>query len=200
MTRTRALAAFAGVAALIIPGASPASAAFWSHEDAVGDVVSHTVTVDDDDVVEVRPGNTDTDVTRVSLDHRIRRLVLRTTLRDITAGSGFAMYDLRTDDRRYYAFQRLGRDRSFPAFHLARWHDDRRVRCAGVERRVDRTVGRATLHIPRRCLGRPEWVRVGTGVAKFEETDTSFTFFADDAMRDAEVVDKLGLSPRLGSD
>lgn len=199
---SRAVAALAGVAALTLTGMSPASAAQWRHDDAVGDVQTQTTTFDEEtgEVQEgeptAAPDNTDTDVTRISVNHRTHRVVLRTTLRDVTGKSGIAFYEIRAGARRYSVLQRLGRDRAFPAFYFSRANGDR-VRCADVERDVDRAANRATLEIPRRCLGRPAWVRVGAGVAKIEGTETSSTFVADDAMRDAVVKDRLALSPRV---
>ena len=117
-------------------------------------------------------------------------------LRDVTVNSGVVIYDIRTGHRRYSVMQRLGTDRMFPALHISRGNEDR-VRCTGVERSVDRAGNRATVSIPRRCLGSPGWVRVGAGVAKFDATETSFTYLLDDALRDAVVVDELALSPRV---
>jgi hypothetical protein len=147
------------------------------------------------------PDNTDTDVTGVSVDHRTHRVVLTTSLRDITRTSGVAVYEIRTGTRRYALMQRLGKDQTFPAFDFSRANGDR-VRCAGVERRVDRAAESATLNIPRHCLGRPEWVRVGVGAAKIDatqldEANYTFAFFADDALKDASVLDELALSPRV---
>lgn len=198
----RALGVLAGAAALIITGMSPASAAIWRHDDAVGDVQSQIDVFDEDTggVTEgefvVAPDNTDTDVSRVRVSHRTHRISLKTTLRDITASSGFVVYDVRTDGRRYSVMQRLGRDRLFPAFDLSGANGGR-VKCAGVRRTVDRTANRATVSIPRRCLGRPAWVRVGAGAVKFDLTDTSASYLVDDALRDALVNDSLGVSPRI---
>ena len=67
------------------------------------------------------PDNTDTDVIRVGVNHRAQRVVLKTTLRDVTVNSGLVIYYLRTGNRRYSVLQRLGTGRMFPAFqHLAR--------------------------------------------------------------------------------
>ena len=199
---SRALAALAGVAALTITGMSPASAAYWAHDDAVGDVQSQTETYDEEtgEVLvgepTIAPDNKDTDVTRVGVNHRIHQVVLKTTLRDLTVRSGLAVYEIRTGARTYFVLQRLGTDRMLPAFFFSRANGER-VRCAGVGRSVDRAADRATLRIPRHCLGHPETVRVGAGVAKFDATDTSFTFLVDDALQDALISDELGLSPRV---
>ena len=200
---SRALATLSGVAALTLAGSAPASAAYWSHVDAVGDVVSQTDTYDEETgqgqegepITE--PDNTDTDVTRVIVNHRTHQTVLKVRLRDITARSGFVVYDIRTDTRRYSVMQRLGTAQMFPAFDFTRSNGDR-VRCTGVERSVDRVANHATVRIPRRCLGDPRWLRIGVGVAKFDaESENSFTFWADDALRAALVRDSLGLSPRV---
>lgn len=199
---SRALAALAGVAALTITGVMPASAADWAHDDAVGDVQAQTETFDEGtgDVEEgeptTAPDNTDTDITRVAVDHRAHRIVLQTTLRDLTVDSGVVVYEIRTGTRNYSVLQRLGTDKTFPAFAFFRANGDR-VRCTGVERNVDRAANVATLNIPRRCLGRPAWVRVGVGALKLDMTETSFSVFSDDAMRDAVVSDELVFSPRV---
>jgi hypothetical protein len=200
--RCRALAVLAGAATLTLTGLSPATAARWAHDDALGDVQSVTDTFDPGTgeghtgEPTSAPDNTDTDVDRVSLRHSSNRVVLHLDLRNITVNSGIAVYDIRTDVRNYSVMQRLGTDRSFPAFDISRANGNR-VRCAGVERSVDRAANRATLSIPRRCLDRPRWVRVGTGAAKFKETETSFTVLLDDAVRDAGTTDDLALSPRV---
>jgi hypothetical protein len=67
---------------------------FPGHDDAVGDVVAYTFTYNFKNDTETQsgphaePDNTDTDITRVSARHKPRRLVLRASLRDITADSG----------------------------------------------------------------------------------------------------------------
>jgi hypothetical protein len=199
---SRALGVLAGAAALIITGMSPASASIWRHDDAVGDVHSQTDIIDEEtgEFIEgefvIAPENTDTDVSRIRVSHRTHRISLRTTLRDITRRSGFLVYDVRTDGRRYSVMQRLGKDRLFPAFDLSRANGGR-VKCAGLTRTVDRATNRATVSIPRRCLGRPDWVRIGAGAAKIDITDTSVSVLVDDALRDALVLDTLGLSPRI---
>ena len=84
----RALAALTGAAALTIAGMSPASAAYWTHNDAVGDVQTQSETYDEetgdvqDSDLTPAPDNTDTDVTGVSVNHRTHRVVLKTSLRD----------------------------------------------------------------------------------------------------------------------
>jgi hypothetical protein len=190
----RALAALTSAAALTVAGMSPASAAFWAHNDAVGDVVSYTWTEDSGDSGPVRaPANTDTDITRFTAKHTARRVVLTMTLRDITAASGVAYYEIRTGTRRYWAQQRLGTNREQgPAFYF-----ESPVSCSGVRRSVDRTTERAMVSIPRSCLGRPRWVRVGASADHATDTRTKDTYRFDDALRDGGRGFELVLSPRI---
>jgi len=89
------------------------------------------------------------------VNRRTHRVVLETTLRDVTAKSGFAVYDIRTGTRKYSVLQRLGKDKSSPALSFYRANGDR-VRRPEVERSVDRADNRATVEMPRSCLGGPE--------------------------------------------
>jgi hypothetical protein len=197
---TLTLAALTGAAALTVAGMSPASAASWAHEDAVGDVRSYTwdERKGTESGPDPRPANTDTDIARFSARHTPRRVVLTTTLRDITPASGVTVYQIRTGNRAYEAVQRLGTKREMgPAFRLYRLNGDP-VRCKGVRRSVDRTTEQAVVSIPRRCLGRPRWVRVGAGAVNVSETRTTFRLFFDDALRaGAGDLDNLRLSPRI---
>jgi hypothetical protein len=198
---TRALAALTSAAALTVAGMSPASAALWAHDDAVGDVESTTwnFKTDRESGPNAEPDNTDTDITRLSARHKPRRLVLRASLRDITADSGGMYYEIRTPGTRrpYYAMQRLGTSTELPAFRLYRGNG-KIVRCTGVRRSVDRTTEQAVVSIPRRCLGRPRWVRVGGVAIKDVETKTSISWFLDDALRDGNAhPGNLGRSPRI---
>jgi hypothetical protein len=197
---TRTLAALTGAVALTVAGMSPASAADWAHEDAVGDVESYTYNFKKDTETgpDAEPANTDTDITRFRANHKVRRVVLETTLRDITADSGAMVYQIRTGTRVYEAVQRLGTDRGMaPAFRLYRI-SGKRVRCSGVERSVDRTTEQAVVRIPRSCLGHPRWVRVGAIAFNFTETRTAFSWFMDDALKDgAADPENFGRSPRI---
>ena len=96
--------------------------------------------------------------------------------------------------------QRLGTDRAaWPAFALTR-ENGATIRCAGVTRSVKRDVERATVSIPRSCLGRPGWVRVGAGVVKFDVATDEATISLDQAMREADAVDDLVMGPRVRRD
>jgi hypothetical protein len=198
MTRpSRVLPALAGAAALTIAGMTPAAAAQWTHADPAGDVVSYKYDykTDTETGPTAEPDNVTSDITQFKVSHTSRRVMLTTTLRDITAASGLMFYEIRAGKRTYSALQRLGTDRELPAFHLSR--RDRTVRCSGVRRSVDRTTEKATVSIPRGCLDRPRWVRVGAGALEFTSGRTTETVFADDGLLAAGINDTLTLSPRV---
>ena len=195
---SRALAALACTAVIVAAGVAPATAADWSHADAVGDV--QTITIDEETGEESEltpdPTNVDTDVTRMVVRHRTHTVALRMNLRDIRRSSGGAFFDIRTDGRDYFAIKRLGRDEFVPGWVLV-GQRGRAVRCPEVRRYVDRSAELAVARIPRRCLGYPEWVRVGAGVQGFQESPDGFGFSLDDALTDGGVLDVLELSPRV---
>ena len=197
---SRVVAALACTAALVAAGLAPATAADWIHEDAVGDV--QTLTFDESTEEEpdfvVDPDNVNTDITRVMIRHRAHRVALRMTLRDIRRSSGAAIFDIRTDGRDYFAIKSLGRNglEFAPGWMLAS-ANGRPVRCPDARRYVKRTTEEAVARIPRRCLGFPEWVRVGAGAQTLKETRRSFSVAIDDGLLDGEFGDVLTLSPRV---
>jgi hypothetical protein len=194
----RALSALACTAALVVSGVAPAAAVDWLHHDAVGDVQS--VTFKDNSSKEPdfvpNPGNVDTDVTQLMLRHRTHRVALRMTMQDIQRSSGIAIFDIRTDGRDYIAVKTLGRRWFKPGWMLMR-ANGRPVRCPDVRRKVDRTANEVIARIPRRCLGSPQWVRVGAGAQSFEEGRRSFTVHLDDALSEGDIRDRLTMSPRV---
>jgi hypothetical protein len=196
---TRTLAALTSAAALTVAGMSPASAAYWAYDDAVGDVVSYTYdeSTDTDSGPNPQPANTITDITRFTASHKARRVVLTATLRDITAASGTMMYQVRTGQRTYDAVQRLGTSREKgPVFGLYRNDQRTRVRCSGARTSVDRTSEEAMVSIPRSCLGRPSWVRVGGHAYNLTESDSGYEMVFDVALHDGSP-ERQALSPRI---
>ena len=187
-----------GGIALTLSGAGPASAATWVNDDNTADVESFSWNDETEEEVGPTPApeSTDTDITRVSVKHQGRRVVLTTELVDITEQSGVMQYEVRTGARNFYIMQRLGTDRSFPGFMMMRGNGNP-VRCSGLSRGVDRTLETSMVSIPRRCLDRPRWVRVGAGAVGFVETETSGAQFFDDGLRDGPAQELLALSPRV---
>jgi hypothetical protein len=195
---TRTLAALTGAAALTVAGMSPASGAFWAHNDAVGDVVVRTSMGTTVSGPHPAPANSDTDITRFTARHTARRVVLKTTLRDITTVSGEMAYEIRTGKRHYRVHQRLGSGWTAPAaFVLVDNGSGEAVRCSGVRHSVDRTTEQVVVNIPRSCLGRPRWVRVRAVAVMLMHPGAAV--FWDDALRDGWPVNEPppAFSPRI---
>ncbi len=199
-TFLRAATGVACVAALSLTGLAPASAATYSYDDGVGDVESFTVDFETEELIgpEPAPGRTDSDVKRMSVTHLRHRLTLNVQLVDIAARSGLMQYEIRTPTRRYFVLQRLGKEKFAPRFLFVRGNG-RRVACDRVYRNVDRRLEFATVSIPRRCLGKPRWVRVGGAAIGLEAGENTFTEYVDDGLRNAPIQDRLTLSPRVRS-
>ena len=197
-TRLRTLVAAAGVAAMSLAGLAPASAATWSYDDSIGDVESYTVDfeTEEESGPDPAPENTTSDVRRMSIKHLRGRLTLNALLVDIALESGYMQYEIRAGERRYFVLQRLGRNEFGPRFLFVRGNG-RRVSCDGLYRGLDRQLEFTTVSIPRRCLGKPRWVRVGGAAIGLELNDSSFTQYVDDGLRDAPIQDRLTLSPRV---
>ena len=65
----------------------------------------------------------------------------------------------------------------------------RRVKCHGLSTKVDYVGQRVTVSVPRSCLGRPRWVKVGIATVRFADS-----ILLDDAQTDG----KLYQNPKYG--
>lgn len=74
------------------------------------------------------------------------------------------------------------------------WHQngsDRR--CVAVRTKIDYRENTVRAAIPNKCLGNPEWVRVGGAAASLADDTT----YADDVSRDGAVEDDLAFGPKI---
>jgi hypothetical protein len=71
---------------------------------------------------------------------------------------------------------------------------DKKVSCH-VTRKVDYTANTATVWVPRSCLGRPRWVKVGMAVASSASPEFS-PAHVDDARANGDFADPTW-SPRV---
>jgi hypothetical protein len=75
---------------------------------------------------------------------------------------------------------------------------ERAIRCSGLKWEIDRERATVAVSIPRWCIGRPRWVRVGIGVVTMPTSDgaDSGTIYADDALRHG-IGEDVRRSPRV---
>jgi hypothetical protein len=159
--------------------------------DSAGDVVSFPVSGAGVPAATPAPERVLGDILGSSVTHRRRNVVLQLRYRelDATGAAGGHLFVIRTSRT-----QRLVTVYTGAGFWDGRVQvEDARgkvVRCR-VGRRIDYTANTATVVVPRSCLGKPSWVRVGMAGLTFDSLDS---VFADDA----RTHGGLGANPALG--
>lgn len=189
--------------------AAPAHAGSYTYYDKGGDVwkstCTYTESTDDYDCVdEAAPTVTDGDVIASSVQHRARKVVLRTRYRELTKGEDFQVQigDIRTNEniRRYVNVFHDAEDGSSWAGIFSPRNGE--VSCS-LGKTIDFTANVIEVRIPRACLSQPRWVQVGLGHVRFNwssetvdgvTTETDVTYF-DDAQSGYRTT--LKLSPRV---
>lgn len=196
----RALVVAAGALALVVP-TTPAFAALYTHEDASGDVYAETCTDPEDESTcteGVDHAITEGDITRVNIRHQSRRVLIRIKQRELSR-HGLRGHFIRivTNEGRENFVQAVSLDGStMPDFVvLTRRDGETPIKCSGLWVGYDVATEMVTVIVPRSCLSRPRWVRVGVGA--FSGNDDFTTFGADDFLKNGGVGDTVALSPRI---
>lgn len=190
--------------ALVSPAADAASR---RHSETVADAAHDVVSVDESTLDEPGPhfvpdpSRSVGDVLSTTAVHAPR--TVRMSMRVAALLPGGSAY---ADEGSVYGFEvQTPRRGSFVALvepsnaagTRARTHlenpSGRRVRCAGLSTRI--TAGRVSVVVPRRCIGRPAWVRAGAGTVMF----TGDQGFLDDARVTGVSEDALMTFPRHGA-
>ncbi|MBU2696190.1 hypothetical protein [Pimelobacter sp. 30-1] len=184
----RLLAGLAGAALLVTAAPAVASAADFSHVDAVRDVRSGTL--DSDAIRRPEPRERAGDVRRLRVDHRTDTLVLTFRTRGaLPTGRYVVTAEVRTPGGTF----EVSHGRMFGMTFSDVSVDSEPIACAGYRTEIDASRKRTTMVIPTSCLGTPAWVRVGggTGIIRGKR------LYVDDALRDGRVRDTIKLSPRI---
>lgn len=165
-----ALSAFIAGAALLVPvlAAAPASAEMTVVQDSRGDVWAATMSlVDEQFTLERTDVQTNVDVRNVKIAHSARTLKFWVRFVDLRRNQEMVAVDfmLRTPERRMVAMS-VSFDRDAETLLLRRNGD--LVRCRDLRVELQVPQDEFELDIPRRCLGRPDWVRVGGVTSKVD--------------------------------
>lgn len=181
------LGAILGGALVLAPGSALAERA-GSH-DAVADMWSSPVGAL---TYTAAPQHVEGDIVAIRVIHALRKVRIRIRLRELTTTSNgnFHRIAVKSDRRfRYLAVDAL--PGHWEGTVQMTGSAGRPVACA-VRHRIDYDLNQIHLTVPRRCLGKPSWVRVGarTTVAG------SVRVFADDA-HSAGVPGTIALGPRV---
>ncbi len=142
------------------------------------------------------------DITRFAVRHTARKVILRTTFRELTRTEGFGVSIgmIRTNERLNRVVSVFFDNEFAPngEVDLSRPNGDS-VRCR-VGKSIDFTSNVIEVRIPRTCLSSPRWVKVGVGQLTMsitgDEANGSAAFAADDALS-STVRDELTWSPRV---
>jgi hypothetical protein len=181
---TLVLAACTGLAVLV---PTQAHAGSYVRPDATGDVSSSK----DDGPFVKTPSRAEGDVRSSAVSHAGRRVVIAVAYRQLSQTTQITgqIARLRTNKGLVRDVVIYAQPGAWGGRTSMEKPGGRRVKCR-MGTRIDYVGDRVTVSIPRKCLGRPRWVRVGIGAVTFQDE----VVFADDAMTNGA----LGNYPVLG--
>ena len=142
------------------------------------------------------------DITRFTVRHSARKVILRTNFRELTRTDGFSMSigAIRTNERMNRVVTVFFDSEFAPngEVDLSRMNGDS-VRCR-IGKSIDFTSNVIEVRIPRKCLSSPRWVKVGLGQLSMsmtgDDANGNISVAADDA-QSSSVLDDLTWSPRV---
>jgi hypothetical protein len=176
LVRSAALVAATTVAVL---APSAAQAKSWSHADATGDVFSRT---GNSGAFAPAPGRATGDVVSSTIRHKRNVVLIQLRYNDLEPNSEINghFFAIKTSKmRRDVTLVAAG---SFPSGQVQMTKPSgKKVRCH-VGRRIDYTANTATVIVPRSCLGKPKWVKVGMAGLSFTGFGATDTQYVDDAL------------------
>lgn len=195
-----AISASLAAALALFPGPGAAGETFF-HQDPAGDVVSVAIDAGPnlEHIATLKPRRAHGDIVSMRSLHATRRVIVGLRFRNIKP-TGDMSHSLvfRTDRARYFLqIEHTGGRVQFTFFYNE--SRDSIVRCGGLKIHVGVRTDRLGVSVPRGCLNRPRWVRVG---GETYTSSGSGTFDYDDAMRRGRSDSNWGfegplLSPRL---
>lgn len=184
---TRVASALTAALAALAPLATTAHADSWRHPDLRHDVRHYKP----DGTATVRPRATDPDVTRTVVRHGPDRLTIAISAREVSPRTKFAFLTVVTPADSFDVAVFFS-DKTAMVYH----HNGDQVACEGLGFRRMVRADRIRVGVPRACLGRPAWVRVGAGLASFGHSPARGEF--DDALGGRHSDDEhLVLSRRV---
>ena len=179
-TRPTARPAYALLAGLALTAATAASAeaATSRHADPAGDVVTYDASGAPVTAADTRNG----DIVSRSFTYTDTAVQVRVTYRDL-ARQGMQMSlngQVQTSSGATRVFQAYATPDSWAGGHYLTTPRGMPVTCTGMRHTFDYTKNVATVTIPRGCLGKPSWVRLGVQHSWF---DNQGVMSIDDAGR-----------------
>lgn len=164
-----------------------------SARDTSGDALSFAEGDIDNAVMD--PAHTDADITKSWVNHTDGRVNIKVKLRDLTSiGSGEfrQLYaDIKTNKNHQAAITyKFGGEKT--GFALVRGKKE--IRCRGVRNTISPSLNIIKISVPRSCLGKPTWVKVGMAALSGSGTQ----FHHDDALSSrSDLTNGLRYTPKL---
>ena len=166
----------------------------YTYSDHTGDVVSFT---GDSDTPTPAPDRVIGDIAASAVAHRSSNVTLRMRYRDLA----------RTDETAAHLFvirtSKMTREVTVVAaqgFYGGRVImtklSGKTVSCR-ITRKIDYVANTVTVTVPRSCLGRPHWVKVGMASVVFTGMGSSDTQYVDDARTNGTLGSTVRFGPRV---
>lgn len=188
--------------------AGVADAATWTHRDARGDVTRvETDLTNGEQTFSEAPADARTDVTRVTLRHLARRIVLTAKVRDFRTDDATSVLGRLVTPRGDYLLM-TGRGPGMFVQMLMTVRGKDEVHCSGMSSSFDAARDVVRIELPRTCLGAPSWVRAGLilsddSVSRFSPVPSGgddpeiLTSTFDDGLRAGGRAQTPKLSPKV---
>lgn len=164
----------------------------YTHTDATGDVLSAPATSSDIPTTKEQ-ARTNGDVSWSTVAHKRHRVVMKMQFRDIAWNDETNAYLFVIKTRSMKRFVTVvAADGIRGGKAIMTKPSGKHVSCR-MSRTIDYTANTVTLSVPRSCIGKPRWVRVGMASVFFTGIHSGDTEYVDDANSAT-----LGSNPVLG--
>lgn len=201
----RLLTLLAALVALVLLPVGAANAGSWSHVDPAKDVWG--ISFDEEEPVDpeapevpeeefgaVVPEARMGDIRRVAAAHNGSTIAVRFSMRAALPRSDWGvMYQVLTSDRVYQLT--LSRFDGFGEFTLTDMsgYVPREIACRGMQRTIDRSAATVRVVVPRSCLRKPRFIRVGVSAYVFTRNGMRI----DDGLVKGQSFSRSSISPRI---
>src|SRR4051794_1372583 len=192
MKFVRSAVVVAAAAVALVPTAAQANT--YTHGDAAGDVVSFTGGAT---TATPQPDRANGDVVASMVKHNRKLVIARMTYRDLANSDGFNghLFAIKTNKMRrdvtVVSAAGIG-----PQVVVTK-PNGKKVSCRGRPT-LDYTRHTVTVKVPRSCLGKPKWVKVGMASVFMTGLSATDTQYVDDAQLSGGVSPRtLTFSPKV---
>ena len=189
MSVRRTLLVLAASLALLQP--AQAFAGSYHHTDPSGDVLSET---DNSNGSTKAPGRAEGDVLSSAVVHAKRKVFVSLHFRALTRTTSESAYvfRFRTDKHKVRDVTVVAGPGHWNGHAGMSTLRGRKVRCA-VSEQIDYAHRSIRVAVPRRCLGRPHWIQLGSGMVSVQGS----TFYGDDALTNGVLHDNPVFGPKV---